>query len=630
MGENHTSRNRTARTPCAASLLVFATLLAGCGTGTRPAAVSDTEATARAHMEAGQFVQAAQEYLRLAELYPKTATSHQLGAAEAYLAAKQVADAQTVLRSAQPVRKRSLEAARKQLLLAEIALLQQHAEVALELSAQMPDPIPTQLRLRRHALRAKALDMTGAAPAAAAERVALLGAGPDPGLQAETIRALWSGLSGLEAVELQKLIGSGNAELAGWAELAQLAGQLRDRRDELEAAINEWVAAHPGHAAIPGITGEILTASRLISGTRDHVALLLPLSGQFARVAAAIRDGFLMRMFLRGGSHPRVTVMDTNAGNVADRYAEAVQAGAQFIVGPLEKEAVAKLAGISMPVPTLALNQTPAAPDSAAAPENTDPMLFRFSLSPEDEAVDAARRAYADGHRRALIVQPGNDLGERLAAAFAGEWLELGGAVLERVVYNQDGADYAAITRELFNLDSSQLRGAVLRQDLGVPIHSGARKRRDADMVFMPGSPASARQIMPHFRYFGADTVPVYATAAVYSGAPNPRLDQDIDGVRFPDIPWVTSRGADASTFQQVLNNEFSASATSLRRLYAFGADAYEVMVQLSVFTRKPGLIVAGETGAIYLDQGGQFHRRLSWAVFSGGVPASLDAARAP
>ncbi len=624
------SHSRTARIPRAATLLVFATLLAACGPGTRPDAVSGAEAAARAHMAAGQFVQAAQEYLRLAELYPKSATSHQLGAAEAYLAAQQVADAQAVLRSTQPARKQSVEVARKQLLLAEIALLEQHADVALELSAQMPDPVPTQLRVRRHGLRARAFDQTGAAPAAAAERVALLAAAPEPALQAETIRALWSGLSGLDADTLQKLIGSGNAELAGWAELAQLAGQLRDRRDELEPAVNEWVAAHPGHAAIPGITGEILTASRLIAGTRDQVALLLPLSGQFSRVAAAIRDGFLMRMFLHGASHPRVTVVDTTAENIVDRYAAAVQSGAQFIVGPLEKEAVAKLADIVMQVPTLALNQIPAPATPAAAPGKPDPLLFRFSLSPEDEAVDAARRAHTDGYRRALIVQPDNEWGERLAAAFAGEWQALGGTVLERVVYKQNGADYAGITRELFNLDSSQLRGAVLRQDLGVPIHPGARKRRDADMVFMPVSPASARQMMPHFRYFGADSVPVYATAAVFAGAPNPRLDQDIDGVRFPDIPWVIARAGEASEFQQLLDREYPASATSLRRLYAFGADAYEVMAQISTFTRRPGLTLAGETGAIYLDADGQFHRRLSWSVFSGGVPAPLDAVHAP
>ena len=623
-------RSRIARIPRAVSLLVFATLLAACGPGSRPDAVSETENTARAHMAAGEFIQAAQEYLRLAELYPKSATSHQLGAAEAYLAAKQVAEAQAVLQSAQPGRKQSLESARKQLLQAEIALLERHPDVALELSARMPEPIATQLRVHRHALRAEAFDQTGAAAAAAAERVALLGAGPEPGLQAETIRALWSGLSGLDVDALQKLLGSGNADLAGWVELAQLSGRLRGHRDELEAAINEWVAAHPGHAAIPVITGEILTATRLIAGTRDHVALLLPLSGQFARVASAIRDGFLMRMYLHGVPHPRVTIMDAGAENIIDRYAEAVRSGAQFIVGPLEKEAVAKLAGLPMQVPTLALNQIPPAPAGATGPHQPDPLLFRFSLSPEDEAVDAARRAYADGHRRALIVQPGNEWGERLTAAFAGEWQALGGTVLERVVYEQNGADYAGITRELFNLDSSQLRAAVLQQDLGVPIHSGARKRRDADMIFMPASPASARQFMPHFRYFGADSVPVYATAAVFAGAPNARLDQDIDSVRFPDIPWVTTGGADASALQQLLDREFSASATSLRRLYAFGADAYEVMAQMGQFTGKTGLTLAGETGAIYLEKGGQFHRRLSWAVFSGGVPVPLDPVHAP
>jgi hypothetical protein len=116
----------------------------------------------------------------------------------------------------------------------------------------------------------------------------------------------------------------------------------------------------------------------------------------------------------------------------------------------------------------------------------------------------------------------------------------------------------------------------------------------------------------------------------VFAGAPNPRLDQDIDGVRFPDIPWVTSRDAEASGFQQLLDHEFPASAGSLRRLYAFGADAYEVMAQISQFTRKPGLTIAGESGAIYLAPDGQFHRRLSWSVFNRGVPAPLDSVNAP
>ena len=611
-------------------LLSLAGLLAACGPGTRPETANNTDATARTHLAAKEFVPAAEEYLRLAELYPKSATSHQLGAAEAYLAAQQLTEAQILAQTIQPARNQSIDVARKQLLLAEIAIQQQQADSALALLGNIPNSIPAPLKLRRHSLRAQALDQTGATAEAATERVALLGAGPDPDLQADTTRVLWSGLSGLDADGLQKLLGSGNSELAAWAELAQLANQLRDRRAELEQAIAEWVAAHPGHGAIPGITGEILTATRLISGARDHVVLLLPQSGQFARVAAAIRDGFLLRMYLRGTSRPRVTVLDSNANNIVERYAEAVQSGAQFIVGPLEKEAVAKLAGRAMPVPTLALNRNPPAATGTTTPDQTDPLLFDFSLSPEDEAVDAARRAYQDGHRRALIVHPGNEWGERLVTAFISAWQGLGGAVLERVAYHQESADYADITRELFNLDSSQLRGTVLRQNLGVPIQSGARGRRDADMIFMPGNPASARQMMPHFRYFGTDGVPVYATAAVYTGAHNPQLDEDIDSVRFPDIPWVSAGGSDASAFQQLLDREYAASAGDLRRLYSFGADAFDIMAQMGALTSKPGMSLTGETGNIYLDQNRQFHRRLSWAVFKGGVPMPLDTADTP
>lgn len=610
-------------------MLLCAVLLSACGPGTRPADMGIVDAGARAHVEAGRYEEAAGEYLRLAELYPKSSTGLKLDAAEAYLAAGNPQSALAIVQSVTVTRRQAADAARRQVLLAEIALLQQHPEDALQLSAQVPAAIPDALRVRRHALRARAHDALGDVAGAAIERSALLEANPPDPLREGTLRALWSGLSALDGAALQKLVASGNAAIAGWAELAQLAGGLRDQRDELELAVREWEAAHPGHPAVPGITGEILTAFRLIDGARGHVALLLPMSGQFARAAAAVRDGFLVQMYL-SGRRPRVTILDTTTGNVLERHAEAVAAGAQFIIGPLEKEAVTRLATRPVSVPTLALNQetqtTAAAPDaSAPASPGRDPLLFTFSLAPEDEAADAARRARDDGHHRALVVTPDSDWGARLAAAFTASWEAGGGTVLEHVRYQPESTDYAALTREIFNLDSSQLRTAMLRQDLGIAVHGSARKRRDADMIFMPAPPAAARQVMPHFRYFGADRVPVYSTAAVFSGTPNPRLDHDIDGVRFPDIPWVAA--ADASTFQQLLDREFSSSLAGLRRLYAFGADAWLIMSRLGEVSSRPGLRLAGETGELFMTRDGQFRRRLSWAEFRGGIPVALGTA---
>ncbi|MBI1732218.1 MAG: penicillin-binding protein activator [Gammaproteobacteria bacterium] len=630
MGARGGPRSIDVRSGRGVALVIVAACLAACGPGSRPDAVDTTDAAAREHMAAGEFTRAAEEYLRLAELYPKSAARHQLGAAEAYLAARQLADALATAQTAQPARRQSPEAARKQLLLAEIALLQQHPEDALTLSPPLPAAAPANLRLRRHDLRARAHAELGDLKQAVVEWVALLAAGPEPDLEQRAVRALWAGLSGLDVMALQEFIGSGNADLAAWSELAQLARLLRGRSDELEPAIDAWVATHPGHAAVPRITGEILTSSRLITGARDHVALLLPLTGQFARAAAAVRDGFLMRMYLQTELRPMITVLDTNAGNVADRYAEAVRAGAQFIVGPLEKEAVARLAEFPLLVPTLALNRSPAGGAGSQPDQTPDPMLFKFSLSPEDEATEAARRAFADGHRNALVVVPDNELGDRLAAAFTAAWHQHGGAILEQVKYRPEAADFAAVTRELFNLDSSQERAATLRQDIGVPVHASARKRRDADMIFMPLPPAEARQVMPHLRYFGADHVPAYATAAVYSGAPNPQLDHDIDSVRFPDIPWVVAPDSGAIDFRQAVDGALFTAAAGLRRLYAFGADAFQIMARINQLTGNPGATLPGESGELYLAAGGEFHRRLNWAIFRGGVPVALDSVPSP
>lgn len=604
--------------------------LAACGPGTRPGAEDATDAAAREYLSAGEFQRSAEEYLRLAELYPKSAARHQLGAAEAYLAARQLPAALAAAQAAQPPRGQSAETARKQLLLAEIALLQQHPEDALALAPVLPASAAENLRLRQHDVRARAYAELGDRQRAAAEQVAVLAANPEPELRKRTMRELWSGLQGQDDATLQALVGSGNADLAAWAELAQLARALGGRRDELEQAVNAWVQTHPGHAAAPDITGEILAGSRLISGARGHVALLLPLTGQFARAAAAVRDGFLMRMYMQNEVRPTVTIIDTSVANLPERYAEAVAAGAQFIIGPLEKEAVAKLAQMPLQVPTLALNRPPNPPAGSAPGAPSDPMLLKFSLAPEDEASEAARRAIADGHRRALIVVPDNDLGTRLAAAFSDEWQRQGGSVLERVQFRPEAADFASVTRELFNLDSSQLRAAALRQNLGIFVHASARKRRDADMIFMPLQPADARQVMPHLRYFGADDVPAYATAAVYTGVPNPQLDQDIDSVRFPDIPWVVRPESGATGFRQTVDDALPASAPGLRRLYAFGADAFQIMARAGQLTGDAGASLTGESGRIYLGADREFHRRLEWAIFRGGVPVPLDLAASP
>ena len=67
----------------------------------------------------------------------------------------------------------------------------------------------------------------------------------------------------------------------------------------------------------------------------------------------------------------------------------------------------------TLPLPTLALNYG----DRAEA-ETTPANLYQYGLAAEDEAVQIAEKAWTDGLRRALVMVPKGNWGERIYAAF--------------------------------------------------------------------------------------------------------------------------------------------------------------------------------------------------------------------
>ncbi|MDZ7735332.1 MAG: penicillin-binding protein activator [Gammaproteobacteria bacterium] len=71
------------------------------------------------------------------------------------------------------------------------------------------------------------------------------------------------------------------------------------------------------------------------------------------------------------------------------------------------------------------------------------PLLYQFSLAPEDEARQIAERAWFDGHAHALAMTPQNEWGDRVYKAFSHTFEELGGKVLERVSYSSEGQQYS-------------------------------------------------------------------------------------------------------------------------------------------------------------------------------------------
>ncbi len=617
------------------STVILAAILAvGCESVPQRSETGDREATrvARTHMQAGEYLPAAQEYMRLAGLSGgDAALAYRLDAAWAFVLAKRPDAAIQILDS---VRGQSLSRTlqiRRNLVKAQLALVEQRPEEALTfLHAAPADDAPSDLTTRYHNVRADAFEATGAHIESARERVQLELLLTDNAKLNENRRRIWGSLTQLSPQALEAAHIPPPSTLGGWIELAAIGSSTMTDPSTLGQAIALWRHRYPGHPAGDNVVPMLMDDSHIAWAPARTVALLLPFEGQFAKAADAVRDGFLAAWFADQNTETRPTVLvrDTSSGDIWNVYNQAIEEGAEFVVGPLRRAAVTRLAdSAGMPVPTLTLNHADAATSVSADAAMTAPTsgLFQFALSPESEARLVAEYAWFAGHTSAAVLTPVGAWGERVAAAFADAWEDLGGAIVEFQSYLSDGSDMSTPVRKLLNVDDSDARYRSLRNVLGSNVKQETRRRQDLDFVFMAAFPRQARQLRPQLEFHQAQDLPVYSTSHIYSGIADPDADRDIDGVVFGDMPWVLDPVASGGALRREVGTLWSDSVSAFVRLYAFGADAYRLVGELGKLRAQQYAEFQGMTGSLSLSENNRINRRLMWARFKKGTPRILD-----
>ncbi|HLA75124.1 MAG TPA: penicillin-binding protein activator, partial [Gammaproteobacteria bacterium] len=453
----------------------------------------------------------------------------------------------------------------------------------------------------------------------------------DPIAVRDNQNAIVQALSGLSDQVLQQLGATPPDVLSGWMELVLIARTTPDPSQYNERVI-DWrhryrqhpatqdlvaalpkqrlpLAGAPGQTVTPEIAAPLQTSPAIAQDYPQQIALLLPLSGKLANVGMAVRDAFqAAASATSGNAQPVIRVYDVAAisteaegTKVLQVYQQAVQEGAAFVVGPLEKEGVKALYTLgALPVPTLALNYN----EDVTTPLTN---LYQFGLLPEDEARQAAERAWLDGHSRALALVPTGEWGERMLNAFTSHLEQLGGIVVDSQSYPADEVDFAKPVRKLLKYSG------------------GKQHRQDADYIFLAAQPRQGRGIRPQLQFFFASDLPVYATSHIYAGKPNRAADQDLDGIAFADMPWVIAEFTPQQALRQSLAAAHASNFEQLKRLYALGVDAYNVIPYLNSLHSAAEQRYAGETGTLRLDENNRLHRQLLWARFAGGEAQLID-----
>ena len=591
-----------------------------------------------------QYREAAEVYLQLAEKYKAPVKQdYQLRAADALVDAQDFVNAKRIVESLSAKGLTPEHDGFRRIVLGRIALTQNDPIQALGfLSAKDAIVSNTELLVRYHLLRARALEQTGQRLTAASERAAV-DSFLDGAERESNRRRLWSNLAEQTIADLNLALGGQNVVVNGWIELAVIAKRFITDAVIFERAITDWEIRYVDHPASAIIVPELLIASLLDTTPPAHIALLLPLEGSFAKAATAVRDGFMAAWFEDGGNpeRPRVSVWNTADKDIKAVYTAAIEAGADFIVGPLDKPSVTSLVhSAPLAVSTLALNhadETTALIDAAAQPTSSEEpaadttetiasgTLYQFALSPEDEARRVAERAWFEGFGNAALVAPEGNWGYRVGNAFTDAWTELGGVVVDQKLYESSAPDMGPSISALLGVDQSRQRYRDLRQTLGLDLKHESRRRRDVDFVFMAAFPRQARLLRPQLRFHHAADLPVFATSHVYAGVPNPAADTDIDGVWFGDMPWVLVDGGAHGRLRYETERVWGNLFERYSRLYAFGADAYVIVPHLGKLRAQPSVELPGETGWLSVDENGQIQRRLEWARFVEGLPELID-----
>ena len=137
----------------------------------------------------------------------------------------------------------------------------------------------------------------------------------------------------------------------------------------------------------------------------------------------AIQEGFFSAYYESlqiSGDVPTVSTYDTSSVvNLEAVYQQAVESGADLIIGPLTKSLVNQLAEKEdLPVPTLALNYADSVEES--------PESVSVRTGTRGEIYQILNLAWARNYRRAALITPEAADYDRLRSTFAANWQDPG------------------------------------------------------------------------------------------------------------------------------------------------------------------------------------------------------------
>ena len=553
-------------------------LISACATVSTSPTNTPSNSTAEAFLRDGKFRDAALIYE--AEAAQSKGIPHDAALARAANAWKKAGDenkARTLLTQSQRRKLTGDAAFLHDLLTAEFLLADKRGAEAIALLNQRIESVPNSESMRWHNARYRAFDTAGMKFDVAGEQVWLMES-MKPKERAAAGRNIERLLGLVPAAELsQKSAGLSASEPL----YAYAARELKKRGMPLPMPVTSQGGTRSN--AFPPAESD---------GYRppNQLAVLLPLSGSSAGAGIAVRDGFLSQYYAENRRRPRVNFYDTagNAEGAKNAASKAIAEGAQMIVGPLTRDevnAVSNQADVTVPVLFLNRGQNPPAPGNLS-----------FALSPDEEGWISADRFANRNQMSVIIFAQRDDTAQRTVAAFKDQYKIRGGQIIAEHMVEGEAMELPAKISALL-----------------------AGNNANASAIYIALKAPQARALMTQVKISSLASAPKLAASLILNGA-SASQDTVLDGIEMPELPWLLNQYSGLANADSVAKNMPSIRGPA-QRLFAFGADAWQLSAYLDRLQKDAGFVLAGATGTMRVDSMGNVQRDPAWAVFSGGRP---------
>jgi len=359
---------------------------------------------------------------------------------------------------------------------------------------------------------------------------------------------------------------------------------------------------------------ELLIEKEIIQSSDNFnlkkIAILLPMTGKYSKIGKAIFEGVELELNNKNNS-PKLTIHDTGDKNINLKkvYNEMLEKDYDYIIGPLRKDLIKKILSYSsQKLPILTLNYL-------NDQRKIKPSVYQFGLLPEDESICIAEKAIIDGNNNASIFYPDNSWGKRIAESFSLRYKELGGKIIDTSIYDEDDEKNNISIRNLLKIEDSIKRKKHLENVLKIKLQYKPFISNNLDMIFSVGTSKDMRVIKPQFNFNYAEDIPFYSTSHIYDGVYNKQKNQDLNNIKFCDIPWLyNDKNAEIKSILKENSDK-----KDLFRFVAIGMDAIKIIYNINKLKDNKNKFMLGDTGYLQLDEFNKVRRHLVIVKFKNG-----------